>query len=746
MAPETMLDASRLKKTLETMTVRLVESSAPGSLYDAVVQTAMESTDAEACSLYLEDIPPEGGVATTLSMVAGAGFEEHRVGKASYRKGEGLTGTIWRHGISVKCDSTAEVEDPEKGWLGKFNSVVEAQESRWICRSLIGVPLRIGTRTIGLLKVENKREPADHFADEDQTVLEVIASTMALAIENRRLSEQTSREILSALHEMSGMIASDPGRWGALDRLCRGIVRTCVELFSAQAASLYLEEPASDGDGPRKIRMVAGAGYEEHRIHAGYELGEGLTGSIWENAEPVKFDTTEAVHGSGHWSGKHDDAISEALPEWVCSSLIGVPLRLGDTTIGVLKVENKKPAPEAHFTDEERETLQIIASIVALAVQTTSQMRRIFEQGMRAREVVHILRSRIKSVIENVESARVALRNTPRDDVSDDSLGFLQIVREGLQALQNRLDRYEQDRPSGNEEIGSVQQLVENVASDIRAMLAEDGIKLELDIPSSPIFIRIVPSQMEAALFALVWNAVEAMHGQAAPPPVLCLRVAEATRTDGPDWVDLSVVDNGPGLSAEQLTQFEKEGSIRSTKGPNRGLGVKQAYWIIRMDHGGYLDCLSPPNGLSRGTEFRACLPVEPTRALKLLIIDDDEGFGQGIQMALRHRDDVTVDIQYTPACLMHDRSGADRGAGAVQPGQYDYILLDCQFESGESGLDVYRRVLGRDEQLARRILLMSGYPEEREDRWVKVYDKFTEIRERISEVMNALRAGQKPL
>ncbi len=730
------LDAAELKLTLGKVTARLVEGA--GLLYEAVVRTAMETTDAEACSLYLEDRPPDGGEAQTISMVAGAGFEKHRVGKASYRRGEGLTGTIWKKGVSAKYDSTKEVEDPANGWQGKFNRFVKDQEPAWVCRSLIAVPLCIGEHPIGLLKVENKRG-ASHFSKEDQALLEVIASTMALAIENRRLSEQTSRKTLSALDEMSGMIASDPGRWAALNRLCRSIVQTCVELFSAQAGSLYLEEQMGNGQPARRIRMVAGAGYEQYRIGTEYELGEGLTGAIWQDGAPRKFDSNDELRQSGVWSGANDGIIIKRQPNWVCSSLIGAPLRLGHQTIGVLKVENKEPAPTTHFSDEELQTLQIIASIVALAVQTTSQMRRIFDQGIRAREVMHSLYERVENIIINFRDVHDAILAHPDQSPERRSVRLLNVVREALDATKRRVNSYRMERAQQRRELLDVEQLVRGMGDRIQGTLLQDGIGLVLDQSPDPVYVRGVPSQLEEALHNLIWNAVEAMEGQTEPAPLLVLRVTVAEDQRG--WVEVSVIDNGCGLSPDQQAQFGRDGSIASTKGPDRGLGVRQAYWAIAFDHGGNLAVSSPPRGSDRGTEFTARLPVEPTGLFRLLIIDDNEDYGAGIIAAFDDREDVAVDLEQTPDLLRNLLEAAESDA-LRQLSEYDYILLDAHFESGESGLDIYRHLQAQGSQLTEKILVISADPTDAGD--VRVYDKIS-IRASISDVVNNLRTGRRP-
>lgn len=78
--------------------------------------------------------------------------------------------------------------------------------------SVLGVPLRIGQRVIGMLRVQH--DLAHAFAAEDVAVFEIIADQLAVAVQNARLFEETLRraEREQAVVEISGRIrgSSDP--------------------------------------------------------------------------------------------------------------------------------------------------------------------------------------------------------------------------------------------------------------------------------------------------------------------------------------------------------------------------------------------------------------------------------------------------------------------------------------------------------------------------------------------------------
>lgn len=79
-----------------------------------------------------------------------------------------------------------------------------------------------------------------------------------------------------------------------------------------------------------------------------------------------------------------------------------------------------------------------------------------------------------------------------------------------------------------------------------------------------------------------------------------------------PDWAQLTVTDNGPGIAPEDLPHiFERfyrgeKSRTRQKDGKGFGLGLSIAYWIVR-NHGGRIEVNS---AVGRGTTFCVWLPL----------------------------------------------------------------------------------------------------------------------------------------
>ncbi|MCU0693825.1 MAG: GAF domain-containing protein, partial [Polyangiaceae bacterium] len=89
----------------------------------------------------------------------------------------------------------------------------------------LGVPLRIGNRTIGSFEVA--RDDDAGFSDEDRRLIETLASQAAIAIENARLFENTQRTYFETIRSLAQALeARDAYTKGHSERVMRHAVRT----------------------------------------------------------------------------------------------------------------------------------------------------------------------------------------------------------------------------------------------------------------------------------------------------------------------------------------------------------------------------------------------------------------------------------------------------------------------------------------------------------------------------------------
>jgi signal transduction histidine kinase len=163
--------ADRLQRILEISQI-LTSTYDLDELLMIILAAATELTRTEAASILLLN---EGG--TELRFAATTGSNRDKLMALRVPVDGSLAGTILRSGEPMVFDNVQQ--DPRH-----FDGVDKhiAFESR----ALLGVPLLVRDRAVGVLEAVNKTDSAP-FSDEDGQVLMTLAAQAAVAIENARL-------------------------------------------------------------------------------------------------------------------------------------------------------------------------------------------------------------------------------------------------------------------------------------------------------------------------------------------------------------------------------------------------------------------------------------------------------------------------------------------------------------------------------------------------------------------------------
>ena len=147
-------------------------------------------------------------------------------GAIRLRPGEGISGTSFRNGRTVRTETTADADALNKSVSsGNRAHLVAATQLRVVSRS-ISVPLRTQEGdAAGSLTVSSGRA---EFTAEDEHMLEGLAAQVAVALDNARLYEQTRTQaeaLAAALHDLkaaqAGVVQQE--RLRALGQMAAGV-------------------------------------------------------------------------------------------------------------------------------------------------------------------------------------------------------------------------------------------------------------------------------------------------------------------------------------------------------------------------------------------------------------------------------------------------------------------------------------------------------------------------------------------
>ena len=295
--------------------------------------TEILNTDTAAILLLHED--------GQLHARAAKGIEEEVEQRVRIPVGKGFAGRVAAQGRPIKI---ADVDHADI-----FNPILRQKG----IRSLLGVPLLVEGRTIGVLHA-GTLTPRD-FTDADADLLQIAADRAALAIDHAVLYERERHARLDADRALGVMRAvqrvTDAALSGlSLEDLLHVLLDRVTEILNTDTAAILL----LDDDG-RVLRARAAKGIEEE-VEQGVRIpvGKGFAGRIAAEGKPSAIPDVD-----------HADILNPILRQKGIRSLLGVPLLVEGRTIGVLHAGTLTPRD---FTDADADLLQIAADRAALAI------------------------------------------------------------------------------------------------------------------------------------------------------------------------------------------------------------------------------------------------------------------------------------------------------------------------------------------------------------------------------------------
>ncbi|HTA23682.1 MAG TPA: GAF domain-containing protein [Terriglobales bacterium] len=226
-------------------------------------------------------------------------------------------------------------------------------------RSELAVPLIVKNRLIGVIDLESPLP--NHFTEEHKRLLTLIASRMAVGIENARLYTRTTRQArtLVLLNEIARELTSILN----VDELLKRIAELLSRLIDYQMFSILLLDSTG-----QKLEHRFALRFQEN-VHLKHEVpkGRGVVGYAAEHKEAVLVPDVSK-----------DPRYIQLNPE--TRSELAVPLIYKDNVIGVLDLEHTR---RGFFTDDHRRTITTLAAQVAIALENARLYEQIARQEKR---------------------------------------------------------------------------------------------------------------------------------------------------------------------------------------------------------------------------------------------------------------------------------------------------------------------------------------------------------------------------
>ncbi|NIM17855.1 MAG: GAF domain-containing protein [Candidatus Aminicenantes bacterium] len=565
------------------------------ALLDQIINTTMETLHAEVSSIFLIDEEDPNN----LKCVAGSGFAKRIVGIAKYEIGEGLTGTVAKTGEGYNTKGPKKHQETEikgkKVWKGKYDHI-QWPSGKSEFRNGIGLPLKIKDQILGVIKAENK-DPryGDFFTDEDVNLFKTIANVIALTIENARLhqkAEEQSKKLSAVLTDVASAVVGKFEMKALLDQ----IINTTMETLHAEVSSIFL----IDEEEPNVLRCVAGSGFAERIVGiAKYEIGEGLTGTVAKTGEGYNFKSSEKLHkikigGEQVWKGKYDH-IQWPSGKSEYRNSIGLPLKIKDQILGVIKAENKDPRYGDFFTDEDVNIFKTIANVIALTIENARLYKQIEEQ---LKAISSMAAHRINNQVTSYDGIERVLIKESNSAVPD-KVNLCHLSKRLKDTTKNLKKLIHDFRNYGKPiKLSKTPNDINKVIHD-EIWLAEppDSININENLDNTIPTFEFDATRFAESIKEMLHNALRVMQEENCGNQInISSQLIDSN-------VVITIEDNGPGFPPN----FPTFSPFHSTDPQRTGLGLATVEELIEA-HGGTIQ-LKPKEG--KGACFEIQIPIQ---------------------------------------------------------------------------------------------------------------------------------------
>jgi two-component system, NarL family, sensor histidine kinase DevS len=475
-------------------------------LLQRLVETAAELTDARYAALGVID---RSGSGLERFLTTGIDPETHEaIGELP--RGRGILGVLIRDAKPLRLHDIAD--DPRSVGFPRNHPRM---------RTFLGVPIVLRGVAYGNLYLTEKRHGAD-FTAEDEELTQLLAGQAAVAIENARLYESSTRWLrqLESLNEIGSALASEV----ELEPLLDLVAQRLKELVEARLVLIALP------DTPDALRVTAAAG-DPALVGLRLQLGSTKVGRVLERGHTERVDRVV-----------DDPEVDQRVArELGITSALYVPLAVRGQAIGVVAAHDKH-APDLRFDEGDVRLAESLVSRAAIAVDLSQRvsrdaLRRVvaaqeLERARLARELHDETGQALTSILLGLKSLEDAVD-------SDDGRAAAASLRDlVVSTLQNVRRLAVELRPSALDDFGLVAAL-ERLAATV-AEQSGIGVDFEARLDDE----RLTP-EAETALYRIVQEALTnaVKHARASHVSITLVRKEE--------FAVVVVEDDGQGFDPQ---------------------------------------------------------------------------------------------------------------------------------------------------------------------------------------------------
>jgi len=313
-------------EALQKITQLIYLASNLEQVLDEVMRLTIELVNAQAGVIILID--PTTGELSSHVTIGGHPGEELKE-ELKWKLNRGVMGAILKVGEPAIISDASEYPI----FCDEISKAIGCTVVNALC-----VPLKKKDETLGVLEVFNKKlsemeakegdKGVASFTAEDQKLIVSLSNEIVMVIENAMLFNERERKVV----ELDNLLKATEAIGSAmqLDPLLDTIMELGMNVMGAEGCSVLLVDEKE-----KRLRFVAASGAKKEEVKKlSLDMGEGVAGWVAENDQPLLI---EDVSKDTRFSKKVDKILGQETKSLIC-----VPLKVKERTIGVMEVINKK--------------------------------------------------------------------------------------------------------------------------------------------------------------------------------------------------------------------------------------------------------------------------------------------------------------------------------------------------------------------------------------------------------------------
>jgi PAS domain S-box-containing protein len=257
--------------------------------------------------------------------------------------------------------------------------------------NIIVAPLIVNDKPIGTINVAAK-----WLTPEDSPIVDALADNIAIALDQVR--NRIKLEKALEFQRLRNQIAETLARNLELPIIMDKVLRLSAELTGADSGALGLAQPNAT-----TLTFSAYFGFPDEKMVHVTGMGD------WQIWDPIRDEEPILVDELAAHPQSHEDAIRSGI-----HALMGLPLLVGNTVIGVLGLFNHSPG--FVFSYDQLEQMEAIASMAAIAIYNAQ----LFSAAKRSAEESQVLIRTARTISESLDT------DTVLNEIATQANGLLQ--------------------------------------------------------------------------------------------------------------------------------------------------------------------------------------------------------------------------------------------------------------------------------------------------------------------------------